>query len=195
MRNSRQVSHGTGWVVRYALNATQLRSNRMHAQRSPTDFIRTLILHGDSSERDSLLQRMAKAEREEHSSRCALILVVILSLVSVSAVCYGAVLLPDFFHGGSQRTLKFFCGLGLASAICSVVFGGCWLWYRGALNRVHRESRRFLLRILDSRPKVGRAPLLSPRELESWSETFGSVDERKRARHDYLDLFSLRRFS
>ena len=167
----------------------------MHTHRSQADFIRALILHGDSNERDSLLQRMAKAEREEHSSRCALILVVILSMVSVSAVLYGAVLLPDFFHGGSQVVLKFFCGLGLASAICSVVFGGCWLWYRGALNRVHRESRKFLLKILDSKSKATRAPLLSPRELESWSETYGSASDRNGTYHGYLDLFSLRRVS
>jgi hypothetical protein len=167
----------------------------MHSERSQNDFIRALILHGDSTERDSLLRRMAKAEREEHSSRCALILVIILSLVSVSAVLYGAVLLPDFFRGGSQVVFKIFCGLGLASVVCSLVFGGCWLWYRGVLNRVHRESRKFLLKILDSRPKGNRVPFLSPREVESWSESYGSAGDRNGTQSGYLDLFSLRRLS
>jgi len=167
----------------------------MSTHRNQSDFIRALILHGESSERDNLLQRMAKAEREEHSSRCALILVVMLSLVSVSAVCYGAVLLPDFFHGGSQLVLKFFCGLGLASVICSVVFSGCWLWYRGVLNRVHRESRKFLLKILDSRPRTTRTPLVLPREGERSETNDSAVVRHGASQQGYLELFSLRRVS
>src|SRR5262249_20581042 len=157
------------------------------------DFIRALILHGDSNQRDNLLRRMAKAEREEQSSRCALILVVILSLISVSAVCYGAVLLPDFFHGGSKVVIRFFCGLGLAAMICSLVFSGCWLWYRSALNRVHRESRRFLLNLLESKPTPGRAPLVSPGEGAAKDNGNSTIAARNPSTQDYVDVFRLRR--
>ncbi len=169
----------------------------MNKNKSQTDFIQALILHGDSTERNSLLQRMANAERDEHSCRCALVLVLILSLISLSAVCYGAVLLPDFFHGGSKVVMKFFCGLGLASMICSVVFCGCWLWYRSILNRLHRESRRFLLGILESQSKSGREPLVSLVN----GDPQGASDEAGLARtstsnhQGYLELFSLRRAS
>jgi len=172
-------------------------SNVMIKRKSQTDFIRALILHGDSAERDSLLQRMGKAEHDEHSSRCALILVIVLSVVSVSAVCYGAVLLPDFFHGGSNHVIKFFCGLGLASMICSVVFSGCWLWYRSILNRLHRESRRFLLGILETQSKPGHPQLTSllNGDHSNTGEEPGKNRTANRNQQGYLDLFSLRRVS
>jgi len=162
--------------------------------KSQTDFIRALILHGDSAERDALLERMAKAEQDEHSSRCALILVIVLSIVSLSAVCYGAVLLPDFFSGTTHRAIKFFCMLGLASIICSVVFTGCWLWYRGVLNRLHRDSRRFLLGILESQSRSNRNPLASVLNQGS-NGAEAEVVPLRGPQQGYLELLSLRRAS
>jgi hypothetical protein len=166
----------------------------MKNHRSQTDFIRALILHGNSAERDTLLDRMAKAEQDEHSSRCALILVIVLSILSTSAVCCGAVLLPDFFRGTSHRVFQFFCLLGLASLICSVVFSGCWLWYRGVLNRLHRESRRFLLGILESQSKPSRTSLISAVNLGSNGAGEETVPMRASPR-GYLELPTLRRAS
>lgn len=167
----------------------------MSHHKSQNDFIRALILHGDSAERDSLLQRMAKAEKDEHSSRCALILVIVLSLISLSAVCYGAVLLPDFFHGASHKIIKFFCMLGLASIICSAVFSACWLWYRGVLNRLHRDSRRFLLGILESQSRPGRGSLTSILSTGRSANSGETVPMRASNQQGYLELFSLRRAS
>src|SRR2546422_974379 len=122
----------------------------MGKRRYQTDFLKALILHDGNAEREKLLARMAKAERDEHCSRCALILVLILSFVSLCAVAYSVVLLPDLLRGPSPAILKFFCLLGLASSICSVTFFFCWLWYRGALNRMQHESRRFILSLLEA---------------------------------------------
>ncbi|HKS38004.1 MAG TPA: hypothetical protein VJW76_12480 [Verrucomicrobiae bacterium] len=127
----------------------------MSKRQHQTDFLKALILHADNAERENLLSRMAKAERDEHCTRCALILVFIASFVSFCAVCYSVVLLPDLLRGPSPTILKLLCLFGLATSICSVAFFFCWLWYRGILNGLQSESRHFILSLLENRSQSG----------------------------------------
>jgi len=126
----------------------------MSKRQKQTAFLKTLVLHGDGAARRQLLERMAKAQRDEHCSWCALWLVMVLSLFSVCGLCYSSVLVPDFFQNPSHLVVKVFCVLGIASLVCSVVFMSCWLWYRGTLNRLHEESRRFIMEILESQSRL-----------------------------------------
>jgi hypothetical protein len=122
----------------------------MSKRQHQSDFLKALILHADNSTREKLLFKMAKAERDEHCTRSALILVFIASFVSFCAVCYSVVLLPDLLRAPSPTILKLLCLFGLASSICSVAFFFCWLWYRGILNGLQNESRHFILSLLES---------------------------------------------
>lgn len=131
----------------------------MSKRQKQTAFLKTLVLHGGTAERRKLFERLSRAERDEHSSWCALWLVMVLSLLCVCGVCYSSVLLPDFFRSPSHMVVKVFCMLGLASAVCSIAFVGCWLWYRGVLNRVQEQARQTVMEILESVPEFHRTPL------------------------------------
>jgi hypothetical protein len=122
----------------------------MSHRQKQTALLKALVNYGNTEERRKLFARVSKAERDEHASWCALWLVIVLSLFSLCGLCYASVLLPDFFRSASHLSVKVLCVLGLASAACSIAFMGCWLWYRGVLNRLHEESRRFILEMLES---------------------------------------------
>ncbi len=139
----------------------------MSKRQKQTALLKTLILHGNAVERQKLVTKLCKAERDEHCTWCALWLVMVLSLLSVCGLCYSSVLVPDFFRNPSQLVVKVFCVLGIASVVCSGVFMTCWLWYRGTLNRLHEESRHFIMAILESQSKLNRGPLQRADSLET----------------------------
>lgn len=171
----------------------------MSRHQHPTDFLKALILHADNAEREKLLSRMAKAERDENCSRCALILVFIASFVSFCTVCYSVVLLPDLMRGSSPTILKLLCFFGLAFSICSVAFFFCWLWYRGILNRLQNESRRFVLSLLETQcqSQPNRMRLVALGHGESPAERNGRAVPYVAASNPqtYWELFRLKRAS
>jgi hypothetical protein len=169
----------------------------MNKRKRQTDFLKALILHGDIAERERLLTRMARAERDEHCSRCALILVAILSFVSFCAVCYSVVLLPNLMRGPSPTILKLLCLFGLASAICSVTFFFFWIWYRGVLNRMQDESRRFILTLLETqsqtKPKRLQLAALGLNESDVEDNGRGASYATSPRQQSYWELFNLKR--
>jgi len=171
----------------------------MSKRQHQIDFLKALILQADNGEREELLRRMTKAERDEHCSRCALILVLIMSLVSLCAVAYSVVLLPDLLRSPSPAVLKFFCLLGLASAICSVTFFFCCLWYLGALTRMQDESRRFILALLEtqSQSRPNRMQLVALGHGDSGAGSNGptATSVMTSNQPSYWELFSLKRAS
>ncbi len=171
----------------------------MRKRHHQTDFLKTLILHADNADREQLLTRMAKAERDEHSSRCALILMLIVSFVSLCAVCYSVVLLPDLLRGPSPKILKAICLLGLASSICSVTFFFCWFWYRGVLNQMQTDSRRYILSLLEtqsqSRSNRMQQVALGQHESSGESTDHAGSDVASSSPQNYWQLFPLRRAS
>jgi hypothetical protein len=171
---------------------------KMSKRQHQTDFLKALILHADSSQRENLLSRMAKAERDEHCTRCALILVFIASFVSFCAVCYSVVLLPDLLRAPSPTILKFICLFGFASSICSVAFFFYWLWYRGVLNRLQDETRRFILSLLEGQcqSSPNRMRLVALGQGVSPAECNGSAPYVAAANpQTYWELFRFKRAS
>jgi hypothetical protein len=169
----------------------------MSKRQKQTAFLRTLVLHGDAGARRQLLEKMSKAERDEHCSWCALWLVIILSLLSVCGLCYSSVLVPDFFQNPAQLVVKIFCVFGIASLACSVVFMSCWLWYRGALNRLHEESRRFIMDILESQStRNQRASPVASSGTTKLNGNHGTASPAAPVQYvSYWELFSTRKAS
>ncbi len=94
---------------------------------------------------------MAKAEHDERSVRCAVLLVGSVALVSLLGLAYAAVLLPEFFDSTTPFLVKLFCALGLGSFICLIAFLCCWFWYRGISNKLHEECRQLVTDFLQAR--------------------------------------------
>jgi len=168
----------------------------MSKRQKQTAFLKTLVLHGDATARRQLLAKMSKAERDEHCSWCALWLVMVLSLLSLCGLCYSSVLVPDFFQNPSQLIVRIFCSLGLASVVCSLVFMACWLWYRGTLNRLHEESRRFIMEILETQSRLGQLQSTDNMEGTHLCGNRGVASPADPVRYvSYWDLFSSRKAS
>ena len=125
----------------------------MSERQKATEFLKTLIQCDDSDQGRRLQDRILRAEKEEKSVRCAIFMVGLAMLVSLSGLCYSAVFVPQIRHYSSNFATKFFCALGLGSLICFLVFLGCWLWYRAMSNRVFADCRRFLRVVFESRLK------------------------------------------
>src|SRR5436309_1306879 len=181
---------------------TRRRIKYMSKRQKQTAFLKALILHGDMDVRAQLQERIKKAERDELCSWRALWLVTVLGLFSCCGICYSAVLMPEFFQNSSHIVVKTFCGLGLASLICSVAFLGFWMWCRAALNHVQEDCRRYVMAMLEpsGRPDLSQ-PL--PTQDRPGTENRATVESRGAENcaailptyQTYLQLFSLRRIS
>jgi hypothetical protein len=142
-----------------------------------TDFLRTLMLYGDTEERRRLIAKVGRASREERWSRRGLALSALLTM----AYFYGLSFLqtgragPAFEDPSILKDVAETGGVGLL--LCVAVFLGHWLWQRGFLHRVEDEARRFVLGVLESHSR-SRGPKL-PLLLE---QTFGITESRRHSR-------------
>ncbi len=125
----------------------------MSERQKTTEFLKTLIRCDESEQGRHLQERILRAEREEKCIRCAIFMVGLVVLLSISGLGYSAVLVPQFSQYSSHFATKCFCALGLGSLLCFLVFLGCWFWYRAMSNRVSEDCRRFLRTVFESRLK------------------------------------------
>ena len=114
-------------------------------------FLRMLLAYEDADKRRELQEHLAQAEKNERCVLVATRLVGVIAAMGLAGLGYSAVLLPEFFNTSSHILVQFFSALALGSAMCLTVFVGLWLYYRGALNRVHDECRRVITRMIEAR--------------------------------------------
>jgi len=174
----------------------------MSKRKKQTQFLRALVLHGNTEGRAQLQERMFRAERDEQCAWRALWLVTLLAVFSCCGICYSAVLIPQFSQNSSHLVVKIFFGLGLASLICAVAFLGFWFWCRAVLNRVQDECRHFIMAALEPGSRTVRSHLPAPHEEPQAKAQRVVVDsDRETAifavphRQTYSQLLSLRRAS
>ncbi len=174
----------------------------MSKRKRQTEFLRALVLHGNTEGRAQLQERIIRAERDEQCAWRALWLVTMLAVFSSCGLCYSAVLIPQFFYNPSHLAVKIFFGLGLASLICAAAFLGFWFWCRAVLNRVQEECRRFIMAALEPGSRTARAHFPAPHEEpQAKAQRVVVNSDRETAifampqRQTYSQLFSLRRAS
>jgi hypothetical protein len=174
----------------------------MSKRQQQTAFLKALILHGNVDERAQLQEQIKRAERDELCAWRALWLVSVLAVFSCCGICYSAVLIPEFFQNSSNVVVKVFCGLGLASLICTVTFLGFWMWCRGVLNRVQQVCRRYVMATLQPNGRTNLVHVLpatngqiakTPAVIQSTGPEHG--DAVRPAYQTYSQLFSFRRTS
>jgi hypothetical protein len=122
-------------------------------------FLKALIQSEDPEQGHPLLEQLKKAERDERCVRRAFGLVSLVGFSSLCGMGYSTVFVADLFRISSHLVFKSFCALGLASAICMVVFLGCWMWHRHLVYRVHDQLRRRVMAKLESRCNNSIVPL------------------------------------
>ena len=126
----------------------------MSERQKQAAFLKALMTYEDGIEHQLLKERLCTAERNERCLIYACRLVGCLVLVGLGGLGYSAVLLPQFFDNAPHFLIQFFSALGLGSMMCLSVFGGLWLWYRHAVNRVYDECRKVVIRMIEARFKT-----------------------------------------
>src|SRR5438093_3898128 len=123
----------------------------MSERQKESRFLKTLILCDHSEQGRRLQEKIKRAEKDERSIRCAVFLVGVVAMLSLSGLGYAAVFVPEFARFTSHIATRICSALGLGSLLCMLVFVGYWLWYRAASNRIFEECRRFLRPLMESR--------------------------------------------
>ena len=118
-------------------------------------FLKEAILYDDTAERHKLEQRITHIERDARCVGRAVWLMVLLTAVGISGLCYCAVFLADFPQNMEQfstRTaVKVFGALGLGSLISLLAFICLGVAYRREVNLRREECRSLIAKLLESR--------------------------------------------
>jgi len=118
-------------------------------------FLREAILYDDTAERHKLEERITHIERDLRCVRRAVWLMVLLTAVGISGLCYCAVFLADFPQNMEQFStrlaVKIFGALALGSLISLLAFMCLGIAYRRELNLRREECRGLIAKLLESR--------------------------------------------
>jgi hypothetical protein len=170
----------------------------MSKRERQTAFLKTLVLHAPPTDPRGLLERIAKAERDERCSRRAVRLVLLVGALAVFAQFYLSLLAPTSLGKPAHFANRSLSALSVASLISCAVFLVCWFWHRALLDGVHEESRRFILASLPVVTGPGRPAEHPPFDAQpAHARALGRGDRREALERDrsYWDLFAFRRHS
>lgn len=124
-----------------------------------TDFLMRLLVLADCKAEDDLHSRIQQAQHDEKCLQFAFTFVALVGGAALAGLGYCAVLHPEFFDNSAPTLVKIFCAVGLGCFICMLVFLACWLWYRGASNKVYEECRQRVLDAIQTRLKAHPSPV------------------------------------
>ena len=121
-------------------------------------FLKALIALEDGEESRQLRASLTKADRERKRICHAMLLMVALFILSLAGLGYCALLLPQGVFNPTRFVTTSLSVLGLASLISQLEFFGYLLWHRIAMNRLHKECRRRVLLLVESRHGASLSP-------------------------------------
>jgi hypothetical protein len=132
----------------------------MSEHKTQGAFLNALIRHVDNADARGLQDKLRNAIREKNCIRRAMFLMLVLLLLSVSGLGYCAVLLPDVFRNPDATLFRTLLVLVLGSLMSEAALLGCLFWHQALVGRLHKECRRFMLTVVESRLKESStAPL------------------------------------
>ena len=119
-----------------------------------TVFLKESLLYDRSTERDDLVARVTRLQRDERCVRRAVWLMTFLVAMALAGLCYSAIFLADYPLTVSRflapLTVKIFAALSVASLICLLAFVGLWMVYRRELDQQRQQCRRSITNLLES---------------------------------------------
>jgi hypothetical protein len=116
-------------------------------------FLKRLIEPDASDESRQLQDRLAQAKRDGTCIHRALFLMRMLFLVSLAALGYCAILLPDIFYNSEHFVMRSLGYSVLGSLFAQGVLIGYLLWHRATVSRLRRECRRLVPALAQSQLK------------------------------------------
>jgi hypothetical protein len=122
----------------------------MSEHQSETAFLRYLILYGKSDEYRKLEKSIAQVQQDVRCVKRFAGVMLVFPLLAIAGVVCGVILYQNFPFNGAVLVFMVLCGLGLASLICLVSFMVLLTVYYGKLNRLRKECRQLVIRLLES---------------------------------------------
>ncbi len=138
----------------------------MSEHQIETALLRSLILYADSDEPLKLKNSIAQVRHDEHCVRRWASAMALFLMLGLAGVGYGGILQENFPYNLPQHVIDIFCALVLALVICLVAFTGLLTVYRRKLNRLRKECRRLVTRLLESHLGEPRIPTLAGSQTE-----------------------------
>jgi len=133
----------------------------MSAHQTETAFLRHIILYDDSDECRKLKNSIAQIQRDMHCVQRVASVTALFPVLAIAGIAYGMLLQENFPYNGSELVLRVLCELGLASLICLSCFAGLLTVYRKKLDRLRKEARQLVIRLLEShlgKPQIPTSP-------------------------------------
>ena len=139
-------------------------SDRILEHETEAAFLKELIAIDDNEATRQLRDGLAKAARESKCIRRAIVLMLTIFCLSVAGLGYCALLLPQIFFNPTHLVTRSLSFLGLVALISELEFLACLLWHRLTVNRLHKECRRQVLVLAESRLRdfMRRSPGADP---------------------------------
>jgi len=120
-----------------------------------TEFVTRIIGYADTSERQTLEERMGKTRSDEKCVRRAAYLMILFAGLAIAGLSYGIIFAADFPLDMTQlltrMAIKALSVVALSSLICAVAFFALGLLYRRELNRHREECRHLSIKLLEAR--------------------------------------------
>jgi hypothetical protein len=120
-----------------------------------TEFVTRIIGYADTSERQTLEERMGKTRSDERCVRRAAYLMLLFAGLAIAGLVYAVIFAADspleITQLWPRLAVKALSAVALSSLICAVAFIVLGLLYRREVNRHREECRRLSIRLLESR--------------------------------------------
>lgn len=133
----------------------------MTEHQSETAFLRHLILYGKSDEYRKLGKSIAQVQQDVRCVKRFAGVMLVFPFLAIAGVVCGLILHQNFPFNGAELVFLVFCGLAVASLICLVGFVVLLTVYHTRLNRLRKQCRQLVLRLLESHwgsPHVATSP-------------------------------------
>ena len=128
-----------------------------------TEFVTRIIGYGDTSERQTLEERMGKTRSDERCVRRAAYLMVLLAGLAIAGLVYTAIFAADVPLDITQLfprlAIKALSAVALSSLACALAFLALGLLYRREFNRHREECRRLSIKLLEARLGQPQTPV------------------------------------
>jgi hypothetical protein len=123
----------------------------MSEHETETAFLRHIFLYDDSDECRKLEKSITQVRRDTRCVQRVAWVTGLFPLLAIAGVAYGMLLQKDFPYNVSLLVLRVLGVIGLASLVCLVGFAGLLTVYLKKLNRLRKEARQLVIRLLESR--------------------------------------------
>jgi hypothetical protein len=129
----------------------------MSEHQKDTEFLRRIIVYGDTEEHHELEKRIAQVQRDERCVQRVALGALLFALAAMVGLAYTAILEENFPYNESQFLVTILYAVFLASLISVVTFSILLMVYRKRLNQLREECRHLVTKLVEFHVSTGKS--------------------------------------